>query len=37
MRESEKTKLNGVIWYLIGVIFVLSVYPRDVAVISILT
>lgn len=37
MRESEKTMVNGVIWYLIGVIFVLSAYPRDVAVISILT
>lgn len=37
MRESEKTKINGVIWYLIGVIFVLSVYPRDIAVLSILT
>ncbi|QRW13391.1 CTP-dependent diacylglycerol kinase [Ceratobasidium sp. AG-Ba] len=36
MRESEKTKLNGVIWYLVGVIFVLKFYPRDVAVVSIL-
>ncbi|KAF8319149.1 uncharacterized protein EI90DRAFT_3282393 [Cantharellus anzutake] len=39
MRESEKAgmaKLNGVVWYLIGVIAVLSAYPRDVAVVSIL-
>jgi len=36
MRESEKTKINGVVWYLIGVILVLSLYPRDVAVVSIL-
>ena len=37
MRESERDKINGVIWYLIGVIFVLAMYPRDVAVVSILT
>lgn len=37
MRESERDKVNGVIWYLIGVVFVLSAYPRDVAVVSILT
>lgn len=37
MRESERDKINGVVWYLIGVIFVLGVYPRDVAVVSILT
>lgn len=37
MRESERDKINGVIWYLIGVIFVLGLYPRDVAVVSILT
>ncbi|KAI0923066.1 hypothetical protein AcV5_009890 [Taiwanofungus camphoratus] len=36
MRESEKTSTNGVIWYLIGVIFVLAVYPIDIAVVSIL-
>lgn len=29
-------KINGVIWYLVGVIFVLQFYPRDVAVVSIL-
>nr|KIR83746.1 hypothetical protein I308_05830 [Cryptococcus tetragattii IND107] len=36
MRESEREKVNGVVWYLIGVIFVLGVYPRDVGVVSIL-
>lgn len=37
MREEERTKPNGVIWYLIGVVFVLSFYPKDVAVVAILT
>lgn len=37
MREEERGRINGVVWYLIGVIFVLAVYPRDVAVVSILT
>ncbi|WVQ63058.1 uncharacterized protein L199_001209 [Kwoniella botswanensis] len=37
MRESERNKINGVVWYLIGVITVLSLYPRDVAVVAILT
>lgn len=36
MRESEKKHTNGVIWYIIGVIFVLSIYPKDIAVVSIL-
>ncbi|OBZ66342.1 CTP-dependent diacylglycerol kinase 1 [Grifola frondosa] len=36
MRECEKKTTNGVIWYIIGVIFVLSVYPLDIAVVSIL-
>ncbi|KAL7415560.1 hypothetical protein BDY24DRAFT_381517 [Mrakia frigida] len=36
MRDEEKTKINGINWYLMGVIFVLSFYPRDVAVLSIL-
>ncbi|KAG8718658.1 hypothetical protein FRC09_012327 [Ceratobasidium sp. 395] len=31
-----QTQINGVIWYLVGVIFVLKFYPRDVAVVSIL-
>lgn len=37
MRESERNKINGVVWYLVGVITVLSLYPREVAVVSILT
>ncbi|KAJ9118048.1 hypothetical protein QFC24_006320 [Naganishia onofrii] len=37
MRESEKTTVNGVVWYLIGVTWTLAVYPRDVAVIAIMT
>lgn len=37
MRESERDKINGVVWYLVGVIFVLALYPRDVAVVAILT
>lgn len=36
MRESEKHKINGTVWYLIGVIFVLTFYPADIAVVSIL-
>jgi len=36
MRESEKLQINGVIWYLLGVLFSLNVYPIDVAVVSIL-
>ncbi|EJF59713.1 hypothetical protein BD309DRAFT_869770 [Dichomitus squalens] len=36
MRESEKKAVNGVIWYILGVIFVLSVYPLDIATVSIL-
>jgi hypothetical protein len=30
MRESEKHKVNGTVWYLIGVIFVLTFYPAYV-------
>ena len=37
MREQERQRINGVVWYLMGVITVLAVYPKDVAVISILT
>lgn len=37
MRESEKTTVNGVVWYLIGVTWTLAVYPRDIAVIAIMT
>ncbi|KAH9921934.1 uncharacterized protein BXZ73DRAFT_51542 [Epithele typhae] len=36
MRESEKKSTNGVIWYITGVLFVLSVYPLDIATVSIL-
>ncbi|KAG8792728.1 hypothetical protein FRC17_008551 [Serendipita sp. 399] len=36
MRESEKSRVNGTVWYLIGVIFVLTFYPADIAVVSIL-
>ncbi|KAI0795610.1 hypothetical protein C8Q75DRAFT_791342 [Abortiporus biennis] len=36
MRESEKKSTNGVIWYIVGVIFCLAFYPLDVAVVSIL-
>ncbi|KAF8512735.1 hypothetical protein BU17DRAFT_53876 [Hysterangium stoloniferum] len=36
MRESEKHKINGVIWYLLGVLFSLNVYPLDIAIVSIL-
>ncbi|KAH9828944.1 uncharacterized protein C8Q71DRAFT_799879 [Rhodofomes roseus] len=36
MRESERNKTNGVIWYIIGVMFALAVYPIDIAVVSIL-
>ncbi|EMD37214.1 hypothetical protein CERSUDRAFT_51320 [Gelatoporia subvermispora B] len=35
MRESEKKSTNGVIWYILGVVFVLTVYPLDIAVVSI--
>ncbi|EPS95817.1 hypothetical protein FOMPIDRAFT_1062525 [Fomitopsis schrenkii] len=36
MRESEKKSTNGVIWYILGVMFALAVYPIDLAVVSIL-
>ncbi|PVF96936.1 hypothetical protein CPB86DRAFT_708011 [Serendipita vermifera] len=36
MRDSEKNKVNGTVWYLIGVIIVLTFYPADIAVVSIL-
>jgi len=36
MRESEKKSSNGVIWYMLGAIFVLYFYPLDIAVVSIL-
>ncbi|RXW15457.1 hypothetical protein EST38_g10407 [Candolleomyces aberdarensis] len=36
MRESERDKVNGVVWYILGVNFVLSCYPIDVATVSVL-
>lgn len=36
MRKEEKTKVNGVVWYLCGCTFSLLVFPKDVAVVSIL-
>jgi len=36
MRMSEKHKVNGVIWYIIAVMFCLIFYPRDLAVLSIM-
>ncbi|KAH7101649.1 hypothetical protein BKA62DRAFT_743242 [Auriculariales sp. MPI-PUGE-AT-0066] len=37
MRDSEKQKINGVVWYLVGVLFALINFPLDIAVVSILT
>lgn len=36
MRESEKEKVNGVVWYLIGVIGSLRLFPEDIAVASVM-
>jgi len=36
MRESEVRGWNGVVWYLVGTITVLAVFPKDVATLSIL-
>lgn len=36
MRESEVTGWNGVVWYLVGTITVLTVFPKDIAVLSIM-
>ncbi|KAF8148399.1 hypothetical protein B0H34DRAFT_802939 [Crassisporium funariophilum] len=36
MRESEKDSINGVVWYILGVNFVLSLYPQDIATVAIL-
>jgi len=36
MRESEKKHTNGVIWYIVGVVFVLALYPLDISILSIL-
>lgn len=36
MRESEKHKINGVVWYILGVLITLTVFPLDVSVVCIL-
>lgn len=36
MRESEKDKVNGVVWYIVGTSTVLSLFPTDVACVSVL-
>jgi len=36
MRESERKSTNGVIWYILGALFVLICYPLDIAIVSIL-
>ncbi|CAO1638331.1 unnamed protein product [Sympodiomycopsis kandeliae] len=36
MREAEKEKVNGVVWYLVGVIFSLHFYPADIACVSVM-
>jgi diacylglycerol kinase (CTP) len=36
LRFGPQKHTNGVIWYIIGVVFVLSLYPLDIAVLSIL-
>ncbi|POY75142.1 hypothetical protein BMF94_1773 [Rhodotorula taiwanensis] len=36
MRESERHAVNGTIYYLVGVVWCLSFYPRDIAVLSII-
>nr|BBE10599.1 diacylglycerol kinase [Rhodotorula toruloides] len=36
MRESERHAVNGTIYYLVGVLWCLSLYPRDIACLSII-
>ncbi|KAM0752624.1 hypothetical protein T439DRAFT_378437 [Meredithblackwellia eburnea MCA 4105] len=36
MRESERHRVNGVIFYLVGVLICLTFYPRDIAALSII-
>src|SRR5690606_10675371 len=36
MRESEVRGTNGVVWYLVGTLTVLCVFPKDVATLSVL-
>ncbi|CAD6906622.1 unnamed protein product [Tilletia controversa] len=37
MRESEKTKVNGVVFYLVGTVAALRLFPEDVACVGIMT
>ncbi|KAE8225999.1 hypothetical protein CF319_g1353 [Tilletia indica] len=37
MRESEKTKVNGVVFYLLGTVVTLRLFPEDVACVGIMT
>lgn len=36
MRESERNEVNGVIYYLVGVLICMTFYPRDIACLSII-
>ncbi|ODQ63863.1 hypothetical protein NADFUDRAFT_83957 [Nadsonia fulvescens var. elongata DSM 6958] len=36
MREKEVSSVNGVIWYLLGVIIVLASFPKDIVMLSLL-
>ncbi|KAK9474170.1 cytidylyltransferase family-domain-containing protein [Dipodascopsis tothii] len=36
MRESEIDKWNGIVWYLIGLIVVFLVFPKDISLLSVL-
>ncbi|KAK9455466.1 cytidylyltransferase family-domain-containing protein [Dipodascopsis uninucleata] len=35
MRESEVNKLNGIVYYLLGLIFVFMLFPKDISVLSV--
>ena len=36
MRESEVRGMNGVVWYLVGTLTVLLIFPKDIATLSVL-
>ena len=36
MREGERERVNGVIWYLAGVIVTLHIFPEDIACVSVM-
>ncbi|KAK9367185.1 hypothetical protein V1509DRAFT_627228 [Lipomyces kononenkoae] len=36
MRESEVNKWNGIVWYLLGLILVFLIFPKDISLLSIL-